>query len=105
MNVLIVTFRLDGMSAAEYAQACEEVAPLFTAVPGLVAKVWLADPASNAYGGVYLFTNSDAVAAYLASDLFHRLADTPGLGDVTVDDFGVLERPTSLTARAINVAA
>ena len=51
MNVLIVTFRLDGMSEEEYSQACEEVAPLFTAVAGLVAKVWLADPATNAYGG------------------------------------------------------
>jgi len=105
MNVLIVTFRLDGMSVAEYSRACEESAPLFTAVPGLVAKVWLADPATNAYGGVYLFTSSDAVAAYLASDLFHRLAETPGLGGVTVDDFGVLERPTSVTGRAIKVAA
>ena len=105
MNVLIVTFRLEGISAAEYAQACEDVAPLFSAVPGLVAKVWLADPASNAYGGVYLFTSADTVAAYLASDLFHRLADTPGVGDVTVDEFGVLERPTSVTGRAIKVAA
>lgn len=104
MNALIVTFRLDGMSEADYAQACEELAPLFMAVRGLAAKVWLADSASKAYGGVYLFKDSDAADAYLASDLFHRLVDTPGLRDVTVHKYGVLERPTNVTGRAINVA-
>lgn len=105
MNVLIVRFRLQGMPAAQYSQACEELAPRFAAVPGLIWKVWLADPATNTYGGVYAFGDRQALDAYLASDLFHSLAKMPGLSEVTAQPFGVLEGPTSITRGAINAAA
>jgi hypothetical protein len=105
MNILIVTFRLQGMPAAEYSRACEELAPHFAAVPGLISKVWLADPVTNTYGGVYTFRNREALDAYLASELFRSLAGMPGLGEVTVQDFGVLEGPTRVTRGAVKAAA
>ena len=49
----VVTFRLKGMARADYDAMCELTAPAIAAVPGLVAKVWLADESTNTYGGVY----------------------------------------------------
>lgn len=105
MNVLIVTFPLEGMPEAVYSRACQELAPRFAAVPGLISKVWLADPATKTYGGVYSFRDHPALEAYLASELFASLAGLPGLGEVTVHAYGVLEGPTAVTWRASNAAA
>ena len=59
---------------------CDEVAPAFAAVPGLVSKVWLADRENGVYGGVYTFENGAAVDAYLASDLLAQVAANSGPG-------------------------
>ena len=105
MNVLIVTFRVEGMAAAAYSRACQELAPRLAAVPGLISKVWLADPATKTYGGVYRFRDRQALDAYLASELFASLAGLPGLGEVMAQAYGVLEGPTRVTRGAINSAA
>ena len=105
MNVLIVTFHLEGVAAAEYSRTCEKLAPRFAAVPGLISKVWLADPATKAYGGVYTFRDRQALDGYLTSELFGSLAGMPGLGEVAVHAYGVLEGPTAVTRGAINAAA
>jgi len=97
MQVLIVTFRLEGMTEAEYYRGCDEEAPAFADIPGLISKTWLADPASNTYGGVYTFGDQASVDAYLASDLFRSIGETPGLAGITVHSFGVLEGPSRVT--------
>ena len=97
MQVLIVTFRLEGMTEAEYYRGCDEGAPAFAEIPGLIAKVWLADAARNTYGGVYTFRDQDSLDAYLASDLFRSIGETPGLVGLAVQRFGVLEGPTRVT--------
>jgi len=55
MNVVIqvIQFRLAGLSEADYRAHTERVAPIFRDMPGLVSKLWLADAATNTYGGVY----------------------------------------------------
>ena len=97
MEILIVNFSLKGMTESEYRNLCDDVAPAFAAVPGLVSKVWLADRATGVYGGVYSFENGAAVDAYLASDLWAQVGATPGLVDVSVRRFGVLPEPTAIT--------
>jgi hypothetical protein len=47
MHVLIVTFQLTGLSEQGYQQQCEAIAPLFTALPDLSSKTWLANTATN----------------------------------------------------------
>lgn len=42
MQVLIVQFPLEGITEAEYYRGCDEQAPLFADIPGLIAKVWIA---------------------------------------------------------------
>lgn len=97
MHIQIVTFRLKGTSAQDYAAGCDEVAPTFAAIPGLISKVWLADERSNTYGGVYSWRDRAAMEAYLKTDLFRAIVSDPTLEDVTSRDFPILEGPTAVT--------
>lgn len=53
MHIQIVNFNLKGVSEADYRALCDQLAPAFAVMPGLISKVWLADAATNTYGGVY----------------------------------------------------
>ena len=91
MKIQIVTFQLDGIDEDAYSGVCDEMAPAFAAVPGLQAKLWLADRTTNTYGGVYVFSDADAQAAFAESDLFAN--------DVTACNYfvGILPGPTAMT--------
>lgn len=97
MELLIVNFTLDGIDEEAYLDLCDQVAPAFAEVPGLVSKVWLADRAEGVYGGVYTFDGGQALDAFLASELFAGVGATPGLANISVRRFGVLDAPTSVT--------
>src|SRR3954467_284063 len=97
MQILIVNFNLDGLSEEEFASSCDELAPAFAAVPGLASKVWLADRAEEIFGGVYTFESEKAVDDFLQSDLFAGVGSTPGLVNISVRRFGVLDGPTRVT--------
>jgi hypothetical protein len=105
MEVLIVNFELQGMSEAEYYRLCDEVAPAFAAVPGLAAKIWLANVSTNTFGGVYTFEDAAALDAFLSSDLFHQVGATPGFANVVVRSFGTLAGPTRVTRGKTPVTA
>ncbi len=105
MEVLIINFELQGMAEAEYYRICDEVAPAFAAVPGLAAKVWLANVSTNTFGGVYTFEDAAALEAYLTSDLFRQIGATPGIANVVVRSFGTLAGPTRVTRGTTAVAA
>ena len=103
MEILVVNYSLDGMTESEYESLCDELAPAFAAVPGLVSKVWLADRDNGVYGGVYTFENGAAVDAFLASEL-GQVAAVPGLANVTIRRFEVLAEPSAIT-RGLATAA
>jgi len=97
MKIQIVTFQLDGINEGAYRGVCDEMAPAFAAVPGLQTKLWLADGDANTYGGVYVFSDADAQAAFAGSDLFASVASNPNLAGVTSRAFDVLSGPTAMT--------
>ena len=97
MKVQIVTFQLDGIDEEAYCGVCDQMAPAFAAVPGLQAKLWLADREANTYGGVYVFSDADAQATFAGSDLFAAVASNPNLAGVTSRVFDVLPQPTAVT--------
>ena len=103
MYVRIVTFTLDGPveAALAYRRHAAEIAPAFLDWPGLIAKVWLAEPATRTYGGVSLFTGPAAADRVSPTDLFRGLAANPAFADLTVREFDTLEAPTSVTAAAV----
>lgn len=97
MHIQIVNFNLKGASEADYRALCDQLAPAFATMPGLLAKVWLADAATNTYGGVYTWENKAAMEAYLRSELFNNVVNHPNLTNITSKDFGILEGPTAVT--------
>src|SRR5205814_7662930 len=103
MQILIVNFNLTGVTEDQYAGLCDQIAPAFAAVPGLVSKMWLADSASGTYGGVYVWESRQALDLFKASDLFKGIAAHPNLANVTAREFGVLEGPTQVTRGMLRV--
>lgn len=97
MKIQIVTFQLDGIDEEAYDHVCDEMAPAFAAVPGLRAKLWLADRDTNTYGGVYVFCDADAQVAFAESELFAAVVSNPSLAGVTSRAFGVIPGPTAVT--------
>ena len=97
MHVLIINFNLDGIDHDQYSASCDELGPVFAAIPGLISKQWLASPATNTYGGVYLWKDEQAMIDYKASDIFADLSNNPSFTNVTATDFGLLEGPSRAT--------
>ena len=98
MYVRIVTFALADLSPEAYTAHAEQIADAFTCWPGLLTKVWLADPADNTYGGVYLFESRDAAQASRGTAVFAGLLDSPHFEDLSIREFDVLDGPTAVTA-------
>lgn len=105
MHIQIINFHLKGVSEAEFRALCDEVAPTFAEVPGLISKVWLANRTTNTYGGVYTWATREAMEDYAKSELFKAVATNPNLADITSSDFDVLEEPTSVTRGLVGVPA
>lgn len=101
MYIRIVTFTLDGAAAESYRRCAEHVAPAFREWPGLAGKIWLADPATGTYGGVYLFDSRDAADASRQTEIFREMVADPAFADLTVREFAVLAAPTATTAPAM----
>jgi len=97
MHMLVITFKLDGIDDAAYQAHAEQNAAAFAALPGLRAKVWVADPQANTYGGIYTWDDVAAMRAYLAGEIFQGLQANPHMIDLTVRDFSVLAGPTKVT--------
>ncbi len=97
MHIQIVNFSLESLSPSDYEKHCENVASAFAAMPGLLAKFWLADPASNTYGGVYVWQDRNAFEAYVTSETFAALEANPHLVDLRSSDFDILRGPSEIT--------
>jgi Putative mono-oxygenase ydhR len=104
MYLRIVTFRLDGLTAAEYRNHVAAVAPAFTAWPGLLAKVWIADDEAGTYGGIYLFADQGSADRSRETDIFRSMAGNPMFADLSVRELSVLDEPTVITAPALVAA-
>lgn len=97
MHIQIINFELDGIDETQYRALCDEVAPAFAALPGLISKVWLADAETNTYGGVYTWEDREAMDAFSRGELFDTVATHPNLANVRSKAFAVLDAPTAVT--------
>jgi hypothetical protein len=100
MYARIVTFRLAGLTSAEFQDHAAQVAPAFTTWPGLLAKVWIADGGAGTYGGIYLFADRADADRSRDTDLYRGMAANPAFADLSVREFDVLDEPTAITASA-----
>src|SRR5689334_15628293 len=103
MHIQIVNFHLAGIGDQEFRAMSDHLAPAFAEVAGLISKTWLADAASNTYGGVYLWDSEASCSAYKKSELFNAVKNHPNFTEVSSREFGVLDGPSRIT-RAVRPA-
>jgi len=95
MYVEIIEFEAPGLTHAEYAEFCEAAVPAIAQIPGVLGKQFVADPESSRCAGIYTFTDREAAAAYLRSELFTgAIATNPAITNVRTRGGDLLERPT-----------
>ena len=97
MYIQIINFRLKDVSEEDYAGLCDNLAPSYAAVPGLVQKIWLANSKTGTYGGVYVWRDKQAMEDFARTDLFNSVATHPNLDGLTSAEFDVLPGPTEVT--------
>jgi rhodanese-related sulfurtransferase len=94
-SILQINFDFDG-SWAEYETANEPGAAQIAAMPGLGWKVWLKNAATGEAGGIYLF-HDEAAAQGFAAQVAGMLKEMPGVSNVSIKHFGVIEALTAIT--------
>lgn len=82
---------------AEYRALCDHVAGAIATVPGLLWKIWILDEERGRGGGVYLFADRAAAAAYLEGPIVSRLRGNPAVAGIEVRLFDVLDGPSVIT--------
>jgi Putative mono-oxygenase ydhR len=97
MHVQVVTYRMTDISDAELIEANREFAEMVAAVPGLLAKVWLKDPDTGTYGGVYLWQDQPACDGFLAGELWGEAVKDESITDLASHDFAVMDELTRTT--------
>ena len=105
MHTQIVTFTLEDLTEAGYVELCEGLTAAYARLPGLMAKVWLADVQRNTYGGVYFWRDQASMEEYLASDILRTVAASPHIQEMDTNGFAVYEHLTRLTQPECAIAS
>src|SRR5881628_2248598 len=100
MHAQVVTFGLNGVTEEQFREAAEADAPTFATLPGLLAKIWLRDPETNTYGGLYLWADQEAYERYIKGDVFNAIKADQNLENVESRDFGVFDDLSSSPCRS-----
>jgi heme-degrading monooxygenase HmoA len=95
MYVQVVTYALGEIDEGQYLDVANELAPRFSGVPGLQAKIWLEDTSLGRYGAVYFWEDSESMERFLRSDLFE--GTNVDFVDVESEGFAILENLTAQT--------
>ena len=99
VQTLIVTFHLAGLDDAAYREQAAAMAPMFAAIPGLLAKIWLANAETNTDGDVYAFADRPSLDAYLDSEIVRSMRTSPHHQNVAIRACGTVEPATRTTRR------
>ena len=103
MHVQIATYKIDPTGDEEFIEANHDFASMMSAVPGLLAKVWLKAPEGNVYGGVYLWRDREAYEAFIGSELWASVLDDNSLSELDSRDFEVMESLSRMTQPGLPV--
>lgn len=95
-KILQLNYKFNG-TRKEYEDVVAPLANDFAAIPGLHWKVWLMNEANKEAGGLYLFANDTSLQNFVAGPLATKVKTHPTLSSISVKQFDILERPTSIT--------
>ena len=105
MHAQMITFGLNGITEEQYHGAVGPDAQMFATLPGLLAKVWLRDPETNTYGGVYVWADREACERYMKGEIFNALKTDQHLQNFESRDFGLFDDLSSITTPMLRVSA
>jgi hypothetical protein len=105
MHAQVITFGLNGITEEQFREACGADAPTFASLPGLLAKIWLRDPETNTYGGLYLWADQEAYECYVKGEIFNALKADQNLKNFESRDLGVFDDLSAITMPKLRVAA
>ena len=105
MHAQMITFGLNGITEEQFHEACGADAPTFANLPGLLAKVWLRNPATNTYGGLYLWADQETYEGYIKGEVFNAIKTNQNLANVESRDFGVFDDLSAVTTPKLRVDA
>lgn len=89
--LLIVRFK-SSLPAEELQRRYKERMPLFRDLPGLLQKFYVYDPASQEWGGVYLWESQEALERYAQSDLRKSIPEVYQIvGTPRIEPLGVID--------------
>jgi hypothetical protein len=97
MRAQVVTFGLNGITEEQFQEGCGAKTQTFANLPGLLAKIWLRNPETNTYGGLYLWADQEAYERYIKGEIFDAIKADQNLENVESRDFGVFEELSALT--------
>jgi hypothetical protein len=96
MPILQINFKLN-VPAEEYASSCQGASQAIAGVAGLRWKIWILNEQEKEAGGIYFFDTEQSLSDYLSGPIVAQMGKYPGLREVTVKRFDVMEDLTSTT--------
>ena len=101
LSVLVVRYKYDLRADNDLLELAQDDSMLKTwsSIPGLGVKFALANPDANEYGGVYLFEDSAALEAFLASPLLTEWGAHPDVSELTYNRYQVFPEFTLKTMK------
>jgi hypothetical protein len=91
-KVLVIVRFKSSLTPDELERRYKERLPQFQALPGLLQKYYLYDPASDEWGGLYLWDSQESLEKYMTSDLrksipeVYQIVGAPQIETVNVID-------------------
>jgi len=95
-KVLVVTLEFD-CAASELEDEAVRVADPIANVPGLIWKLWLANPGVRSAGGGYLFESEGALHVFVDGPIAAEINNRPEFRRVKMRVFDVMELPSRMT--------
>jgi heme-degrading monooxygenase HmoA len=105
MHAQVITFGLNDITEEQFHDAVAPDAQMFANLPGLISKVWLRNPETNTYGGLYLWADRETYERYVKGEVFNGIKANPHLENVESRDFGVFDDLTAITMPKLRVDA
>ncbi|NEQ47331.1 MAG: YdhR family protein [Leptolyngbya sp. SIOISBB] len=96
-KILQITFRNPNGGSEAAQKAAWERAHKIAAWPGLVWKIWIAEPAEAIYGGIYLFEDETSANEYLQGSVVASMKALPGMTDFATQLFDINHPLTTVT--------
>lgn len=103
MFVQVINFNLEGMTEDEWHAAGRRLLEDYSQTPGLLAKVWIGNPETNTFGGIYFWQDEEALDEFNDGPLGQRIMNHPNYANVSFNRFRIVDELTKKTQQDIQV--